>query len=124
MKAQELRIGNFLVFSNGIQFDTVVKVNRRFFSSACVEGGDENFTVSQYYKPILLTEQWLVMFGAIVYELDNGTNSPNQYRIGERLYVIREGSIVDYGCSVVIKYVHQLQNLYFALTGEELTLTK
>jgi hypothetical protein len=26
------------------------------------------------------------------------------------------------GISIKIKYVHQLQNLYFALTGEELTI--
>ncbi len=50
--------------------------------------------------------------------------SPNQYRIKNRLFVIREGIIVDYGSDTKIYYVHQFQNLYFALTGEELTINE
>jgi len=33
-------------------------------------------------------------------------------------------STIEGSTAVNIKYVHQLQNLYFALTGEELTLNK
>ena len=73
------------------------------------------------YEPVLLTPEILEKCGAIVYCFDNG--NPNQYRIKDRLFVIRDGHIVDYGSSVVIKYLHQLQNLYFALCGEELNYT-
>lgn len=65
-------------------------------------------------RPISVTEEWLVKFGA-------ENIRENQYRIGNRLFILRNGYWVDYGTSVILKYVHQLQNLYFALTKEELT---
>lgn len=49
-------------------------------------------------KPIPLTEEWLSRFGL----------NDNQHT---RITIPRN-----------IKYVHQLQNLFFALTGEELVL--
>lgn len=76
---------------------------------------------TNFAKPIPLTPEILEKCGAIVYEFDNGLG--NQYRIKDRLFVIRDGDIVDYGSSVIIKHLHQLQNLYFALTGEELNYT-
>lgn len=37
---------------------------------------------------------------------------PNQYRIGERLFVVRDGKICDYGSSVQVDYLHELQLLF------------
>lgn len=68
---------------------------------------------------IPLSEEWLLRADAIVYEFDNG--QPNQYRIGERLFVIRDGVITDYGSSLPLKYVHTFQNFMFIMTSEELT---
>lgn len=61
--------------------------------------------------PIPLTEQWLIDFGIL-----NSKNwSWNGYTIE---YWVEDG---DTACFVAsADYVHQLQNLYFALTGEEL----
>ncbi len=120
MKASELRIGNLLSFSNNIQPDKIITVGRRFFSSASIEREDGDFNITPYYNPIPLTEEWLLRMGFEVYEFDNG--EPNQYRFKSRLIVIREDSFCDYGTNVKIKYVHQLQNLYFALTGQELEI--
>ena len=36
------------------------------------------------------------------------------------LFIIRENAFFDYGTGVKLQYVHELQNLYFALYGEEL----
>lgn len=69
--------------------------------------------------PIPLTEEWLLRFGFEVLEFDH---KENQYGFKGRLIVIRHGLFCDYGTSVIIKHVHQLQNLYFSLTGEELTI--
>ena len=105
INANELRIGNWVKDSLGY---LVIGVNAKVeFASA--------------YEPIPLTPEILEKCGAIVYEFDNGEQ--NQYRIKERLFVIRDGDIVDYGSSVIIKHLHQLQNLYFALCGEELNYT-
>lgn len=69
-------------------------------------------------KPIPLTEEWLVKFGYTGY----GTLGEMNFFISENgTYRVRWfGNIVH----LSLKYVHQLQNLYFALTGEELTVTE
>ncbi len=60
------------------------------------------------YKPIPLTEEWLKKLGCdCVY----------QSKINKGFfYVINEEDTLE------VKYVHQLQNLYFALTGEDLVV--
>lgn len=91
----------------------------------------------EYYEPIPITEEWLVKFGFILIELTvNGT--------GRTPYFLNENFIIevyhgesgfvspknynfyyDSGKYIVGLYsIHQLQNLYFALTGEELTINK
>lgn len=37
---------------------------------------------------------------------------PNQYRIGERLFVIRDGKIFDYGSNTQLDYLHELQLIF------------
>jgi len=67
---------------------------------------------------IPLSEEWLLKLG---FEKENDFKHPNapMYFINVRgkltcfLHNLSHGNI---------KYVHQLQNLYFALTGEELTI--
>ena len=72
-------------------------------------------------EPIPLTEEWLVKFGFkdnLPWELENlRLDSENRL------------SIVDssgYGVIIArnVIHVHTIQNLYHALTGEELTYTK
>ena len=73
------------------------------------------------FRPIPLTEEWLIKFGFV--------------RVGmltmrlDKFTCYCEEDYTDNFClgdielfDVVPKYVHQLQNLYFALTGEELTI--
>ena len=82
-------------------------------------------------KPIPLTEEWLVKFGfewsvrhqaykkaRFVYVIDFYKEHP-QYE-NSACFLNREHRSGD--CLVCLEYVHQLQNLYFALTGQELTL--
>lgn len=109
IKAEELRIGNWVY--DGFQHFQITA------SDILIIADKHN---GLFIQPIPLTEEWLVRFGATTYEFDNG--QPNQYRIGEDLYVIRDGVITDYGTSVKLPFVHTLQNLYFAKRGKELTL--
>jgi hypothetical protein len=70
------------------------------------------------YEPIPLTEEWLLKFGFEEWD-------KNAWQKGFDLSIHKIDSIFWYnnnGINVLIKYVHQLQNLCFALTGEELTL--
>ena len=109
MNAQELRIGNWVF--DGFQHFQITAQD--IYIIADIHNG-------LVIKPITLTEEWLLKFGAEMYEFDNG--QPNQYRIQTELYVIRDGVITDYGTSVKLPFVHTLQNLYFAKRNEELTL--
>ena len=104
MKTSELRIGNYVYFE-----DRLLKFD---FESGW------NF---DYIKPIPLTEEWLIKFG---FETDNiewwnGLISIGIYKDG--LFYCPTGEI-SLRIGKEIQYVNQLQNLYFALTGEELIL--
>jgi hypothetical protein len=87
-----------------------------------------------WYKPIPLTEEWLLKFGFKRRFACNKwfekshkgvlllTNDFNEIK-GEAFSTKIEFVFIhDYTPSVRAKYVHQLQNLYFALTGKELTI--
>jgi hypothetical protein len=109
MKAEELRIGNYVNYNGkDCVFDIYDIVNLH---------DDED--CANLTNPIPLTEEWLLKFGFEIYEFDH---KENQYGLKGRLIVLREGYFCDYGTSVVLKSVHQLQNIYFALTNNELTL--
>jgi hypothetical protein len=109
MKASELRLGNLVMDGKDIE-----QVNARMI--------DMLVKIEADFDPIPLTEEWLLKFGFKKTEWDNF----NSYRlmIGNNDYTIVLYS--DGNCEVgdiitcKIEYVHQLQNLYFALTGEEL----
>ena len=131
IQASELRIGNFIGmnleeypnnFFTALEIGETMKVYEGLITlkGAIIKRVETSFMYVDDFEPIPLTEDWLVRFGFEVYEFDH---KENQYRFKERLIVIRDGCFIDYGSSVSIKYVHTLQNLIFALTGTELTLT-
>ena len=113
MKAQELRIGN------KIQFDSHLYI----VNSVVMKQVEEGFV---QYQPIPLTEEWLLKFGfekqghvkfmGEAYQRfvlgRNGIYSINKIAY---IYEVNDHDLCE------IKYIHQLQNLHFALTGEELT---
>ncbi len=70
-------------------------------------------------KPIQLTEEWLLKFGFPESDLENG----KILVVGESFDNVIGYTIRALSPNVVIKYVHQLQNLYFALTQTELVVT-
>jgi hypothetical protein len=84
---------------------------------------DELLRESQL-KPITLTEEWLIKFGFIEWDYKQ-FQSP--YYSGSH-YVIKTGIpspfnyMVNDKLIMHIKYVHQLQNIYFLLTGQELKI--
>lgn len=129
MKASELRIGNLVNVEMHIPIK--VKVEAVTGTSVSVTGIEKNrytpFLLDRI-KPIPLTEEWLIKFG-FVKENDWVGFISTKYRIGIRFYkgnshecdIIQDEKFIAFG-SGHIKHVHQLQNLYFALTNEELTI--
>lgn len=116
MEANELRIGNY--FDHNGEVDTVNP-------NTIAELFDAD---RSWINPIPLTEEWMVKFG---FEKHKGTISYDKDKLsiylGETILSEKLGrtyfnswAILEYSP----KYVHQLQNLYFALTGEELTINQ
>ena len=73
------------------------------------------------YKPIPLSEEWLLKFG---FKYDKPHDLFSKY--GFDIQLLDDGIefyIGEYGSYfTLLNYVHQLQNLYFALTQTELEL--
>ena len=120
MKSNELRIGN-LVMSDGYLYKVYHIPDDEDYFEEC--------------QPIPLTEEWLVKFGfkkldKLFYQKQVGDCSKLLigYKTGPSgcfgavtLESDLEESYIGH-LSGYCKTVNQLQNLYFALTGEELTL--
>ena len=114
MEARELRIGNFVEYGNDIEQITI----HHLFG---VLNGDD-------VQPIPLTEKWLLNLGFEFNEFHkNYKVKVDYYHHSIKFYQnewVYSNDISDASCHTItsIQYVHQLQNIYFALTGEELTI--
>lgn len=122
MKANELRIGNYIMFEpfGGAGFEIIQAQELPFKDRNIVE-------------PILLTEEWLLRFGSkkVIDEPRFHEWSVPEYKKWKKSICIefdKDGCFFTGGEGIYfsknIQYVHQLQNLYFALTAEELTIKK
>ena len=122
MEAKELRIGNFATRKRIIYEDNSFKTITVSYHD--IEACSRN---QKHFEPIPLTEEWLEKFGFTEAMYDYTVHTGEFYNNKIGLLKIVGGdkyqlSIGSKNLMVVIEYVHQLQNLYFALTGEELTL--
>ena len=120
MEAKELRIGNYVTYMFDV--DKIESI------------GDQTVLINNNYNPvnlinihsIPLTEEWLLKFG---FDHIKGFNyfERNSLRFE---FVIDTYNVIYYNTTfkediyldTEIKYVHQLQNLYYALTGKELEI--
>jgi hypothetical protein len=117
IKANELRIGNW-VYYNGD--GTPFKVLTIEDGGMSVESVDEETWIEyDQFSPIDLTPEILEKAGFAVPDGYQDTVLYNNglmidFHLGE--YKVREHS------KAPCKYLHQLQNLYYALTGQELII--
>ena len=109
MKAREVRLGNLVIDGHDME-----KVNARMI--AMLAGNHADF------DPIPINKELLTQLG-----FENVFDE--NYQAGKIVVELNEKCTYVYVVCPMpwielehIKYVHQLQNLYFALTGEELTL--
>ena len=118
IKANELRIGNFL---NVINRAHIVVTAEHIKSIA---EGDKD------YHPIPLTPEWLERCGFRDGEIRPSYKLHMDVRPYETAtqgvfpgeWAVTLVDTVPHQLGHTIRYVHQLQNLYFALTGEELKI--
>jgi hypothetical protein len=135
MKANDLRIGNLV---NYLIIDEMDE-RKKWFEVSEIDYDDlrtiqNKHEVNQDYQPIPLTEEWLLKFGFKKFESDGivgyDYSDPNGKTI---VYEKGRHTIVQWGITnpffysnhnlrVEITSVHQLQNLYYALTNQELTI--
>lgn len=134
IQGHELRLGN-LIATEGLGLPQhVIELSQNTFVT------NLKANTLQHYKnaiPIPLTEEWLLKLGfnkvADKNKIANDKIVYGLFGIGFQLNLVvnhkwdvytnwnnNKNYITANGAAV--KYVHQLQNLYFALTGQELTL--
>lgn len=127
MKANELRIGNLIkagIYGNVkiicfIYDEIKISINPGTIDRTI------HFKVSEC-EPIELTEEWLLKFGF------EKCDSPCEQGYTNGIYKLFSNSIGEINICLMdfndwyicLEYVHSLQNLYFALTSEELTIRK
>ena len=126
MKANELRIGNW-VKHKGFADTQVESIHEAGINSVY-----DLYTGFEYIEPIPLTEEWLVRLGfqklrdnLFYMLLKNYYSASIAVKLWGGKWVVEltvgSGLDVEGEDMAHIKYVHQLQNLHFALTGNELT---
>ena len=130
MRATELRIGN-LVLLKEIAYSTVTGIFHDAIQFERLDNWSGQCIISEV-KPIPLTEEWLEKLGfkkeeinyTIPYEDSEGYKYKHSVQLYEDEWIYsNDGS--DAGCYTLeadITYIHQLQNIHFALTSEELVL--
>ena len=126
MKSQEVRLGNYHFYHIVDKYD-----ERGEYDEVCqIDAEDfrilENFDCPEY-KPIPLDEEWLLKLGFFVGSKKNCYYKDWAMNGVETIvfeYHYKGGYDYEVGANryKTIHYVHQLQNLYFALTGEELEI--
>lgn len=130
MHGRELRMGNYLQSLNG----HLVRVTKIEKEQVGVEGktlGAHVTTTYDYLKPVGLTPAILEKNGFKLWELEENHPLYFHEKLVTSLYlefshpdtyslclVNEEGQFID--LLVSFKYVHELQNILFALTGYEM----
>ncbi|KEQ31208.1 hypothetical protein N180_02870 [Pedobacter antarcticus 4BY] len=119
LKPSDVRIGNYVrsIYNGG----TTAIVSAEIIINL-------EHPESTTYQPILLSEEWLWDFkfekkeGGVANSWHIGHNPITKDWLMEVVQIVDDNRFFYRNSHFKLKYVHQLQNLYFALTGEELTI--
>lgn len=124
MEKTQLRIDNIVAFEatahivNELHGDKVLHT--------WLKGPDRHWDGYDAIEGFPLTEEWLKKFGFLENDADEFSDKTSS------LIILRDkGEFFKYdicadphynSIGILVQHIHQLQNLYFALTGEELKL--
>ena len=115
MELNELRIGNWIIDEIGrnVKVESISE-----WGINLVPG----FGWDISWRPVQLTEEWLLKFGFFKYNNAYVLEKPNENIMNFKFSIWSDFTYNSSEFPVELKYVHQLQNLYFALTGTHLKL--
>lgn len=121
MKANELRIGNLVKYEGKVY--AIDSISTEFPTLNTMEFGIGVVDWNNI-EPVTLTEEWLVKFGfeKVDYQYVKFVHEEESdfigvlHDIGFAFYVNKD----DERPLIYIRYVHELQNLYYCLCGKEL----
>lgn len=129
----ELRIGSIIKY---VRADLIVKIKIVDNKLLSILTNQENQIDRSCHYPIGLTKEWFKKLGFIEHENEYDTTYEIEIEDGYKLesvkslhsytsFLLREVNNVTgdqlFFLPHNIEYVHQLQNLYFSLSGKELT---
>ena len=122
IEAKDLRIGNYYLIVPFAENDAI-SLDEQMLKLLFQFGNFDRI------KPIPLTEEWLIKFG---FEKKINSEFVQYWSIGKFILYNEYYRMQQYfelsnyydivGSSKQIEYVHQLQDLFYALTGGELTI--
>ncbi len=129
MKATELRIGNFIRENdpnNNEPFQVWGTYDEKGNSKI-------NYFPEAIFNPVPLTKEWFLKFGFEKIKDGKSYCADGKFTIKSKYFTVFKKGLITYNSihgwyldkkhfELDIKYIHQLQNLYFALTGEELEI--
>lgn len=127
MESRNYRIGNFIK-----QPGRLGKIQEVWRDAVRIEGYNNGYDYN-HTKPILLSEKWMNDFGFKKEVLSDDSGHYYTLELNDNKYCdlsiisgdkngFIEVTLFPYEECFRYKYVHELQNLYFAITGEELEL--
>ena len=143
MKANELRIGNIVLApqyrNEGKHITEVKTISKEYadYDNKWQPAMVINFTLPETgardiilidgdCEPIPLTEEWLIKFGFREFSFGRYDILCNNYTLSiypDESYSVSIRVLLEQEVLIQkTKHIHQLQNLYFALTNEELTI--
>lgn len=126
MKPTELRLGNLFNYkkSHSLYQGKIYCIN---YTTVTIGNDFERNTVKTVVLiPIPITEEWLLKFGFYKWETDEGVY--DDYFKHDKLFPQLAAFYLPYFHmnlyvgGITVQHVHQLQNLFFAITGQELEL--
>lgn len=125
MKANELRIGNYLEMLGKVRKVECISnlpARKEMYWLTCENMIDTKII---HFSPIELNKEWFNKLGMTYYSLPTKSNRSVGYytvKYGNRFKInSSDGNYSFVNFIKDIRYVHELQNLYFAITGTELT---
>jgi len=123
INANGLRIGNLVTeqyqYFQQSEQERIITVESIIEKGINVDlHGESEYIGFDKLKPILLTEDWLARLRFVEEKRGCFTLGPISIVINEKTN--SSWIYSQYTPTIPIQYVHQLQNLYFALTGKEL----
>lgn len=128
MKAEELRIGNVVLYKDDSTLFKIDEVTATGLTATQLGGGETTWIEYDEFEPVKLTPEWLKKFGFV--KDKNGWELPGtKFSLTDKFYpcwfdrMLWPQDLPEFN-SHSLQYVHTLQNLYFALTNQELTSQK